>query len=106
MADVIRDCIIEGVNLFELLWDEANESHIARHKVTRQEVVEVVFGAGTIFAVEDDHRRGRLLVFGVTATNRHILVVLDEPTTSGTAYVVTARPMTARERREYKEVMK
>jgi uncharacterized DUF497 family protein len=33
-------------------------------------------------------------------------VVLDEPTTSGTAYVVTARPMTTRERREYEEAEK
>ncbi len=94
------------MNLFELLWDEANESHIARHKVTRQEVVEVVFGSGAVFAVEDDHRRGRLLAYGMTATNRHLLVVLDEPTTSGMAYVVTARPMTTRERREYKELVK
>ena len=94
------------MNLFELLLDEANESYIARHKVMRQEVVEAVFGAGAVFAVEDDHLRGRLLVFGVTSTNRYLLVVLDEPTTSGMAYVVTARPMTTRERREYKELTK
>ncbi len=87
----------------ELLWDEANEAHIAGHDVTRHEVVEVVFGTDAIFAVEDTHRRGRVLVFGATRTGRHLLVVLDEPTMTGSAYVVTARPMTPRERREYEE---
>lgn len=91
------------MELSELLWDEANEAHIARHQVSRQEIIDVVFDAGAIFAVEDSHRRVRVVVFGVTETGRHLLVVLDEPTTTGTAYVVTARSMTANERREYEE---
>jgi uncharacterized DUF497 family protein len=94
------------VVLIGLLWDEANEDHIAAHQVSRQEVVEVVFGAGAVFAVDDSHRRGRLLVFGLTAAGRALLVVLDEPTTTGTAYVVTARPMTTVERRDYEEETK
>lgn len=94
------------MDLTGLLWDEANEAHIARHKVTQREVVEAVFGAGAVFALDDSHRRGRLLVFGTTATGRHLLVVLDEPTSSGTAYVVTARPMTTKERLEYEEAAK
>ncbi len=87
----------------ELLRDEANEAHIAGHEVARHEAVEAVFGADAILAVEDTHRRGRVLVFGVTRAGRHLLVVLDEPTITGSAYVVTARPMTIRERREYEE---
>lgn len=71
------------MELTELLWDEANEGHIARHEVGRYEVVEVVFSAGAIFAVEDSHRSGRVLVFGITGTGRHLLVVLDEPTNDG-----------------------
>ena len=43
------------------------------------------------------------LLFGVTETGRHLLVVLDEPTATGCAYVVTARSMTTRERCEYEE---
>jgi len=50
----------------ELLWDAANDAHIAGHNVARHEVVEVIFGADAIFAVEDTRRRGRVLVFGVT----------------------------------------
>jgi len=91
------------VNLTGLLWDEVNEAHIGRHQVSRQEVVEVVFSTGAIFAVDDSHRRDRLLVFGASAAGRHLVVVLDEPTTAGAAYVVTARPMTVKERREYEE---
>lgn len=87
----------------DLLWDEANETHIARHRVTRQEVIEVVFGATAIFAIDDSRRKGRLLVFGLTNVGRYLMVVLDEPTSTGTAYVVTARPMTEKECREYEE---
>lgn len=95
-----------GVEVSELLWDEANEAHIARHEVSRQEVIQVVFGSKSIFALDDSRRRGRLVVFGVTNTARYLVVVLDEPTTTGTTYVVTARPMTTRERREYEEAVK
>jgi uncharacterized DUF497 family protein len=94
------------VEVSGLLWDEANEAHIARHEVSRQEVIQVVFGSKSVFALDDSHRRGRLVVFGVTNAVRHLVVVLDEPTTTGTAYVVTARPMTTRERREYEEAEK
>jgi uncharacterized DUF497 family protein len=94
------------VNVSQLLWDEVNEAHIARHQVSRHEVVEVVFDNETILALDDTHRRGRLVAFGVTSGGRQLVVVLDEPTTAGTAYVVTARPMTPRERRDYEEAEK
>lgn len=89
-----------------MLWDEANEAHIARHQVNRLEVVEVVSDDKTVFALDDTRRRGRLVAFGVTSSGRHLVVVLDEPTTAGTAYVVTARPMTPRERCDYEEAEK
>ena len=87
----------------QLLWDEANEAHIARHKVSRQDVVEAVFGPNAVFALDDAHCHGRLVVFGMTNGGRHLVVVLDELTTYGMAYVVTARTMTERERSEYEE---
>lgn len=49
----IRVLYTVPVDVTELLWDEANEAHIARHRVSRQEVIEVVFGASTVFAVDD-----------------------------------------------------
>ena len=84
-----------------LLWDESNEAHIARHRVRAEEVEQVVSGEGAVFAVDHSHRRGRLIVFGVTGEGRYLFVALDEPTSAGDAYVLTARPMTDRERRDY-----
>jgi len=46
------------VRLRSLLWDEANEAHIARHRVEPEEVEEVVFGQTAVFAVDDSHRVG------------------------------------------------
>jgi len=58
------------VELVELLWDEFNEAHIARHGVTSKDVIDVVFGDGAIFAADDLYRRGWLLVFGVSRGGR------------------------------------
>ena len=89
------------MQLRSLLWDEA---HIASHRVESEEVENVVFGETAVFAVDDSHRVGRLVARGRTRAGRHLLVVLDEPTAAGDAYVVTARPMTERERQEYDEL--
>jgi len=87
-----------------LLWDDANERHIARHGVTREEVEYVVFGAGFRFArIEDSHRQGRVVIIGYTASDRCLAVFLDTPSASGMAYVVTARPATTRERNALEE---
>lgn len=86
-----------------LLWDEHNEAHVARHDVTLREVEQLVFAADTMFFVDDRVRRGRLLAFGVVS-DRYLVAVLDEPTSAGDAYVVTARPMTRREIHDYQEV--
>lgn len=84
-----------------LLWDDNNEAHIARHEVTPAEVEEVVFGGATRFFEDDAHRPGRLVAFGVTDGGRWLVVVLDKPTSAGDAYVVTARPQSSRERRDF-----
>lgn len=85
------------------VWDEHNQAHVARHAVTPSEVEEVITDSDTLATIDDTHRAGRLNVFGRTAAGRHLLIVLDRPSTSGHAYVVTARPMTDRERRSYEE---
>jgi uncharacterized DUF497 family protein len=87
------------------LWDEHNIAHVARHAVTPSEVEEVLAGADTLAQTDDSHRPGRLLVWGRTTAGRYLLAVLDPPNPSGTAYVVTARPMTAKERTSYQEAL-
>lgn len=79
----------------ELLWDDHNRSHIARHGVTAVEV-----GDGPVVVVESNrHRVGRLELFGRTGAGRCVMVVIERPTSFGLAYVVTARPMSDAERR-------
>ncbi len=86
----------------ELLWDDHNLAHIARHDVRAAEVDEVVLGAGPLVAVESNrHRAGRLELFGRTEAGRHLMVVTERPTSLGLAYVVTARPMSDAERRAF-----
>lgn len=90
--------------VLELLWDDHNEAHINRHGVTIAEVTSLVFGSGPMVVVtSDEHRTGRREVFGITDAGRHLLVVTEAPTAMGRAYVVTARPMTDKERRVFEE---
>jgi uncharacterized DUF497 family protein len=67
------------------------------------EVEQVVADPATVFQTSDTHRAGRIEAWGVVLATkpRHLLVVLDQPTTAGDACVVTARPMTTAERRSY-----
>jgi uncharacterized DUF497 family protein len=85
------------------MWDDHNITHIARHHVTVAEVEQVIAAPGTVFQTSDTHRVGRIEAWGVVPGTRprHLLVILDRPTTAGDAYVVTARPMTTKERRSY-----
>jgi uncharacterized DUF497 family protein len=84
-----------------LLWDDQNVTHIGRHGITRAEVEEVVAGEHTIFLEEDSHRPGRLIAFGQTSAERPIFVALDVASSRDERYVVTARPMTAKEGAQY-----
>jgi len=87
-----------------LLWDDHNIEHIATHDVRPAEAEQVVFGLRTNGPFNDDrHRRGRLVFFGYTLNGRPLVVVTDRPTTTGEAYVVSARSANERERKKYLE---
>lgn len=93
------------VEITELLWDDQNIAHIAGHAVTVPEVSEVVFGGSALFFdVDRPDRPGRLAAFGVTAAGRALAVYLDTPTGQGATYVLTARPMTTKERHTYDQL--
>jgi len=76
----------------DLLWDDANRTHIARHSVRPEEVHEAVSNSAALSERDDSHRVGRIVVRSITAGGRHLVVVLDTPA-AGRAYVITARPM-------------
>ncbi len=82
----------------QLLWNDWNIAHIARHQVTRQEVEE---------ACQSDHiyfesYKDRLILIGPTLAGRMLAVIL-EPEANDDYYVVTARSADRKERRLYWE---
>lgn len=90
------------VEITELLWDDQNIAHIARHDVTVAEVSEVVFGESVLFfELDQPTRPGRVAAFGMTAAGRALAVYLDTPTSQGASYVLTARPLTSKEQQTY-----
>jgi uncharacterized DUF497 family protein len=83
----------------ELIRDDWNVAHIARHDVAFHEVVEVC--EGDCLALES--YRGRYVVIGPTTTSRLLAVILDPEPEPGVFYPVTARLVNRRERRYYQD---
>lgn len=81
----------------ELVWDEWNITHIAKHDVTREEVKQVCQSDYQAF----DAKKGRLIVIGTTEPGRVLAVVLDPEPEEGKYYPVTARSADRKERRDY-----
>jgi uncharacterized DUF497 family protein len=79
----------------EVRWDDWNESHIARHGVTTQEVEEVLF-SWPLYA--ERRRNGTYAILGQTAAGRWLFVLVVSRR-SAAAYPVTARDMTRAEQR-------
>jgi len=84
--------------VFDLLWTDDSERHIARHRVTPEEVEQ---STNRPFYTTTG-RDGTTLPFGQTYAGRFLLVVLAHAS-DGCWYVVTARTMTVSERRVYKK---
>ena len=82
--------------VYEILWTEGNEAHIARHGVTRSDVEQATERP----YYERDGRDDTTLIYGRTYAGRYLLIVLAE-SEDGRMYVVTARDMTPPERREF-----
>lgn len=80
--------------IVELAWTREAEDHIARHGVDRRDVEDVLDGRYW----RARGRSGTTLVYGRTRGGRSLLVVLA-PGRGGAAGVVTARDLTAGERR-------
>ncbi len=82
-------------------WDERNVDHILLHQVTPDEAEEACSNNPHIRRT----RQGRLLVYGQTDTGCRLLVVI-QPRGHGVARVITARDMTAKEKRFYHQQRK
>lgn len=89
-----------ALRLDELVWDEWNEEHIARHGVDPEEVEQAVFDPSAMFL----RTRGedpRYLVLGLTDAGRYLFVVV-ESMGRARGYAITARDMTDGEKRRFK----
>lgn len=81
-----------------LIWDEWNVEHIARHNVKPEEVEEVC-GSRKIFISKVGGQKKRII--GQTLSGRYLTIFLADKDENN-YYVVTARDATAKERRQYK----
>ncbi len=78
----------------EIIWDEWNIKHIAKHNVTRDGVEEIFREA----VRAKTSYKGRLIVFGKTKTKRLFAVVLEKEERG--YYVLSARSASRKERRD------
>lgn len=81
---------------YEFWWDDHNTDHIANHGVEPYEAEEVVVNDPWIKRVGE----GKYLAYGQTDAGRYLLVVFS-PKESRRLRIVTARDMTASEKRHY-----
>lgn len=86
------------IKVTSLVWDEFNSRHIRSHGVTIAEVEEA---SQSKIKVKKTYE-GRFLVFGRTKNNK-LLTLVVAPTAKDSYYVVTARSMSRKERRWYRQ---
>lgn len=85
-----------------LVWPEERIEHIARHGVTPDEVEEACFGNPWVRRGKSEGDNPVYYVLGQTLAGRYLFcVVIAFP--DGNGYPVTAREMTTREKRRYRE---
>lgn len=89
------------IHVKELVWDDWNVAHIARHDVTPAEVEEVCQAHGMVL----QGSKGRLVFIAPTHAGRLLAVILDPESDAdqGVYYPVTARPAARKERRLYQQ---
>jgi uncharacterized DUF497 family protein len=89
------------IHIKELVWDDWNVAHIARHDVIPAEVEEVCQTRGLVL----QGSKGRLVFIAPTDAGRMLALILDleSDADEGVYYPVTARPAARKERRLYQQ---
>jgi len=83
------------------IWPEERIEHIAQNGVTPEEVEEVCFGKCFVRRGKSEGENPVYYVLGQTEAGRYLFcVVIRFP--DGNGYPVTAREMTAKEKRRYR----
>lgn len=90
------------MSIRELIWPADRVGNIAQHAVTPEEVEEVCFGRPFVQRAKSEGQNPVYYVLGQTEAGRYLFcVVIQFP--DGKGYPVTARPMTDKEQRRYKQ---
>jgi len=88
------------INAF--IWPEERIEHIARHGLTPEEVEEVCFGKSLVRRAKSEGENPVYYVLGQSGAGRYLFgVIIRFP--DGSGYPVTAREMTAKEKRRYRK---
>lgn len=82
----------------KLIWDEWNTNHIKKHHVAPKEIKQVLKSK----AITLKSYKNRFLILGKTKKKRLLTMVLALEK-KGKYYLVTARPMSKKERRYYEK---
>lgn len=86
----------------ELIWPEDRIEHIARHSVTPEEVEEACFGSSLAFRSKSEGENPVFAILGQTAAGRCLFCLLIQ-FPDGNAYPITARSMTEKEKRRFRQ---
>ena len=85
-----------------LIWPDDRVEHIARHGVTPEEVEQVCFGRPFVQRAKSEGESPVYYVLGQSEAGRYLFcVVILFP--DGNGFPVTARDMTAKEKRRYRK---
>ncbi len=86
----------------EFVWVQDNIDHIARHGVLPAEVEEVCIGRPWVRRVKSEGESPVYYVRGQTEAGRYLSCLVIR-FAEGKGYAVTARPMTDKEKRQYRQ---
>lgn len=86
----------------EFIWPGDRIEHIARHGVTPEEFEEACFGNAFVQRAKSKGKNPVYYVLSRTALGRYLFCVLIR-LPDGKGYPITARSMTVKEKRRYRE---
>jgi uncharacterized protein len=90
------------MRIHEFVWSQDRIDHIDRHNVTPDEVEEACFGQALVQRAKSGGQNPVYYVLGQTDAGRHLFCVVIQ-FSDGKGYPVTARPMTDKEKRRYRQ---
>ena len=89
------------MRVHQIIWTEDRVDHIARHGISPDEFEQTCFGDSLVYRAKSEGPNPVYYVLGVTDARRYLFcVVIQFP--DGNGFPVTARDMTANEKRRYK----